>query len=147
MKVYQLSNEEKLLGFTHRVELTHADLTETVANTAQTIALIALGINQLVTRCATRLVTAFKNSADAAFNTTTLIVGDDGSTNRYLASQELNENGTEVLCKGGTGTIYAYEVANTVDAVFGSMAAKSLVDLDTGEVHIYLHVCDLDDLG
>lgn len=147
MKIYQLCEEERSAsGFTHRIKLTYADLTETGTNTAQTIALLTVPAGSLVTRVATRLVTAFENSADAAFNATTLIIGDGGSTNRFLTSQELNKNGTEVLVKAGTGTLYGYETADTIDAVFGSMSAKALNDLDTGEVWIFLQVQDLDNL-
>ena len=46
-----------------------------------------------------------------------------------------------MLYKAATNTApHAYTVANTVDAVFGSMAAKSLSDIDAGEVHVFLGV-------
>lgn len=147
MKAYELPNETKLNLFTHKIVLTHEDLTTATANTAQTIALLSVEAGDVVTHAASKLVTAFSDASDSAFNTTTLIVGDDGSTNRFLSSTELNENGTEVYYKAGTNTAgFAYTAANTVDAVIGSMAAKSLSDIDAGEVHIFLHVAKLSDL-
>jgi len=147
MNAYELPNETKLSLFTHKIVVTHADLTEAAANTAQTIALLSVEAGDVVTHAATKLVTPFENTADSAYNTTTLIVGDDGSTNRFMSSTELNVNGTEVYWKAGTNTAgFAYTAANTVDAVFGSMAAKSLSNLNAGEVHIFLHVAKLSDL-
>jgi hypothetical protein len=144
MLTLKLSAEEtRETQHTHKFILTHEDLTEATDNTAQTIALLTLAAGQAVNFCATKLVTPFENSADAAHNTTTLIVGDAGSTNRFLASQELNENGTEVLFQAGTGTQRAYATSTAVNAVFGSQTSKNLAALDTGEVHIFLSVYDL----
>lgn len=142
MKVYELPAETKAAtGYTHKAVITHSDLTEATANTAQTIELLDVAAGDVVHTAAVKLVTAFSDASDTAFNSTTLIVGDDGSTNRFVTSQELNVNGSEVLYKAATNTApHAYTAANTVDAVFGSMAAKSLSDIDAGEVHIFLGV-------
>ena len=147
-RVIPLSAQEAAAsGFTHLVWVHHEDLDLTTANTAQTLALIDVADGDVCLACAVRLRTAFKDSADAALNTTTLIVGDSGSTARFLASTELNENGTEVLAKAGTGTGYAYTSTTTIDAIFGSMAAKSLSSLDTGKVAIFLKIAKLDKLA
>ncbi len=142
MKTYELPAETKAAtGYTHKVIITHSDLTEAAANTAQTIELLDVAAGDVVHTAAVKLVTAFSDASDTAFNSTTLIVGDDGSTNRFVTSQELNVNGSEVLYKAATNTApHAYTAANTVDAIFGSMAAKSLSDIDAGEVHIFLGV-------
>jgi len=142
MKVYELPAETKAAtGYTHKAVITHSDLTEATANTAQTIELLDVAAGDVVHTAAVKVVTALSDASDTSFNSTTLIVGDDGSTNRFVTSQELNVNGSEVLYKAATNTApHAYTAANTVDAVFGSMAAKSLSDIDAGEVHIYLGV-------
>ena len=142
MKVYELPAETKAAtGYTHKVIITHEDLTTATANTAQTIELLSVAAGDVVNTAAVKVVTAFSDASDTAYNTTTLIVGDDGTTNRFVTSQELNVNGTEVLYKAATNTApHAYTAANTVDAVFGSMAAKSLSDIDAGEVHVFLGV-------
>ena len=142
MTAYELpANTQAATGYTHKIVLTHEDITEAAANTAQTIELLDVAAGDVVHTAAVKLVTAFSDASDTSFNSTTLIVGDDGSTNRYVTSQELNVNGSEVLYKAATNTApHAYTAANTVDAVIGSMAAKSLSDLDAGEVHIFLGV-------
>lgn len=149
MEITTLSSEERVLsGFTQRFNLTHADLTESTANTAQTIAILSVLEGFFVYRAAMRLKTAFKDASDAAFNTNTLIVGDDGNDDRYIASAELNENGSEVLAKEQASTCaYTYLADNTIDAIVGSMSAKSLSNIDTGEVDIFLGVVDLDAIG
>ena len=149
MTAYELpANTKAATGYTHKVVLTHTDLTTATANTAQTIELLSVAAGDVVTDAAVKVVTAFSDASDTAYNTTTLIVGDDGTTNRFVTSQELNVNAAaEVLYKAGTNTApHAYTAANTVDAVFGSMAAKSLSDIDAGEVHIYLGINRLTDL-
>ena len=143
MFVYPLSSQESRL-YTHKIVLTHADLTETATNTAQTIPVLSLAIGDVVSAAAYRLVTAFTDASDAAFNVTSITVGDGGAVARYIPSKELNSNGTEIInwaTSQATSTIpYAYLAADNVDVVFTSMAAKSLVDIDAGEVHIYLSV-------
>ena len=95
MKVYTLNADERAAtGFTHRVRITHEDLTETTANTAQTIAIYTVKARDYVQDAAFNLVEKFEDTADNALNTTTLIVGDDGDTARYIASAELNVNGS-----------------------------------------------------
>lgn len=135
-------------GWTHKLTLTHEDLTETNANTAQTIALLTLPANAAVMHAGFYLETPFADASDAALNTTTLIVGDAGSTARLIPSKELNVNGTEILAwvtANATDTLpYAYVDSTTVSAIFGSMAAKSLSDVDTGKIHIFLQVSELD---
>lgn len=140
MNVYPLQLEQSG-HFTHKIVLTSDDLTETTANTAQTIAILTVDAGDIVSDCAVILNDGFEDASDNALNSTTLIVGDDGSTNRYLTSTELNENGSEVDYKAGTQTAgYAYLAANTVDAIFGSMTDKSLSNVDVGEVTILLKV-------
>ncbi|HEV8383760.1 MAG TPA: hypothetical protein VGQ11_02730 [Candidatus Acidoferrales bacterium] len=129
-------------GFTHLVVLTHPDLTQATLAAAQTIALLNVKAGDSVWRCLVVLKTPFKNSADAAFNTTAAVIGDGGDTARFLASQELNENGTEVIygVNPAAKAPFVYTVDDTIDIVVSSMAAKALVDLDTGELHVYLGV-------
>jgi hypothetical protein len=150
MESYVLSQEEQAkTGFTHRIRVTHEDLTQATANTAQTIAIHTVAARDYISDAAFNLVTPFEDASDNAFNTTTLIVGDDGNDDRYIASAELNVNGSEILAAGGVNSTvkYAYVAANTIDAIFGSMAAKSLSDIDVGEVDIFLKVSRLPDLA
>jgi hypothetical protein len=141
MKFHPLSKEEKQGhdGATHRAVITSADLTETTADTAQNLTLFTTPASKCSVECKKAvLVTAFEDASDAAFNTNALIVGDSGDTDRLLASQELNENGSTVEKKIGTGTKHVYTAATAIQANVDAMTAKSLSNVDTGEVHIYL---------
>jgi len=133
------------VGFTHRITLTHEDLTQATANTAQTIPILSVPAGAYVRDCATYLETAFADASDTAFNTTAIIIGDDGDTDRLLASTELNVNGTEVIWQGtvAANVPYIFTAANTIDLIVGSMAAKSLSDIDTGKLVVYLNVAHL----
>jgi hypothetical protein len=142
------SINESPRGFNHRFVIDHTDLTEAADDTTQAITLITLPAGSVVKSAAMFLNTPFEDASDAAFDATTLIVGDSGDTDRYLASTELNENGTEILAKAAPGANipHAYAAATAVTATFGSMAAKALEDLDVGEVSIYLETSDLSSL-
>ena len=148
MKVYELPAETKAAtGFTHKAIVTHVDLTLTTADADQTIALLSVAAGDVVEKAAYKLVTPFSDASDAAFNDTNVSVGDGGSTARFIASTEVNVNGTEVLFAANANTTaYVYTAADTVDLLVESMTAKSLSDLDAGEIHVYLAVTKLPSL-
>ena len=141
------SINESPRGYNYRFVIDHTDLTESADNTAQNITLVTLPAYSVVTAAATYLKTPFQKTGTAAYNSNALIVGDSGDTDRIIASQQLNVNGTEVLAKAHASTIpFAYETATAVVANFASMASYDLAELDAGEVHIYLEVSQLDTL-
>lgn len=142
MQVFELPAETKAAtGFTHKAIVTHADLTESTADTDQTIALLSVAAGDVVEKAAIKLVTAFADASDSAFNDTKVQVGDDSDTDEYIAATQVNVNGTEVLFAANVNTVpYAYTAANTVDLLVESMTDKSLSDLDAGELHVYLAV-------
>ena len=148
MKTYELPAETKAAtGFTHKSVVTHTDLTESTADTDQTIALLSVVAGDVVQKAAFQLVTAFKDASDAAFNDTQVQVGDGNDTDEYIAATQVNENGTEVLFAANVNTVpFAYTAADTVDLLVESMTAKSLSNLDAGEIHIYLAVTKLTSL-
>jgi hypothetical protein len=145
MTAYELpANTKAATGFTHQVVVTHTDLTESTVDTDQTIALLSVVAGDVVEKAAFKLVTAFEDASDAAFNDTNVSVGDGGDTDRFIASTEVNENGTEVdFAANANTTAYAYTAADTVDLLVESMTAKSLSNIDAGEIHIYLAVTKL----
>lgn len=145
MNVIALGTHEwsRLGGATHKVIVTHADLTEATANTAQVLSPITVALGDMVKLVGVRLITDFQDASDAAFNTTAITSGDGGDAARFLASMELNTNGTEVDAKAGVDTLYAYTAADTVDITVNSMTGKSLVNIDQGEVHLYYRVVAL----
>lgn len=154
MQLFELPIETKASsGWTHKAILTHSDLTTTTANTAQTIDLLTLEAGDVVKNVAYKLVTAFEDASDTAFNVTTLAVGEDGDVDEFVDETEVNKNGTEVLYSAGFAYTdaactlpKAYTAASKVNATFMSMAAKSLSDIDAGEAHVYLSVVKLSDL-
>ena len=145
MKVYELPAETKAAsGFTHKVVVTHTDITESSADTDQTIAILSVAAGDVVEKAAYKLVTAFADASDAAFNDTKVQVGDGVDPDRYIAATQVNVNGTEVLYAANANTTaFAYTAADTVDLLVESMTAKSLSELDAGEIHIYLAVSKL----
>ena len=149
MKLYELPNETKLNGFSHKAIVTHADLTTTTANTAQSVTLLEVEPGDIVQAVAVKLVTAFEDTADTAFNVTTLAVGDD-DVDRFVDEHEVNKNGSEVLFAGeiadSTPAVYTAASTGPITATFMSMAAKNLAALNAGEAHIYLKIAKLSDL-
>ena len=148
MKVYELPAETKAAtGFTHKAIVTHSDITESAADTDQTIALLSVAAGDVVEKAAYKVVTAFSDASDAALNDTKVQVGDGADTDRFIAATQVNVNGTEVLYAANANTTsYAYTAADTVDLLVESVTAKSLSDLDAGEIHVYLAVTKLSDL-
>lgn len=129
-------------GFTHMAILTVDDLTMVTANTVQDITLGTVPKGWIINKSMLRLVTPFKDVSDAAYNTTTVIVGDAGSTNRYITSAQLNENGTEITIPQYNNTAYQLTADTPILAEFGSQSGKSISNLDVGEVHLYLQLID-----
>jgi hypothetical protein len=149
MKVFELPAETKAAtGFTHKAIVTHVDLTEATADTDQTIALLSVVAGDVVEKAAYKLVTAFSDASDAALNDTKVQVGDGGDTDRFLAAAQVNLNdASEVFYKANANTTaHAYTAADTVDLLVESMTAKSLSNIDAGEIHIYLAVTKLSSL-
>ncbi len=140
------SLHESPRGYNYRFVITHEDLTQSTDNTAQDITLITLPVNSVIKSAATYLKTPFKQSDDGSYNSNVLIVGDAGDTDRCIASQQLNENGTEIVAKAHNALPFAFTAATEIKANFAAMASYSLADLDTGEVHIFLEVAQLDSL-
>jgi len=141
------SLHESPRGYNYRFVITHSDLTQSTDNTAQDITLVTLPAYSVVKSAATYLKTPFKQASDASYNSNTVIVGDAADDNRYIASQQINENGSEVLAQAQASTTpFANTAATAVVAKFASMASYSLADLDTGEIHIFLEVAQLDSL-
>jgi len=134
----QLGLEEMAAtGATHKVVVTHSDLTETTVSTAQTLTPITVAnLTSWETKFALLRV-PFANTADTGFNSVAVTMGDGGSTNRFLTSTELCENGTEVAVKVGTGTTLQYTTDDTVDLVFTPATGYALSALNKGEVWFY----------
>jgi hypothetical protein len=119
--------------------ITHEDLTETTNDTNQAITLfnadaVVAGLN--IQRVTMQLLTAFEDQSDTAFNDVTVEVGDT-DTDRFLAAQQINVNGTEILfAQKDNAYMYTATVAGGIKATFNPMSGKALADLDAGELAI-----------
>ena len=121
--------------------ITHVDLTETIANTDQTLTVFALLEGQVVTRVAYQLIVPFEDVSDAALNDTDFAIGDTSGVATLLSAQQVNLNGTEIkTAHNNTGK--SFPAANTLEVTFGSMAAKSLVNIDKGELLLFVWFVD-----
>jgi hypothetical protein len=121
-----LGNRAKAeLGATHEVTITHADLTETTTNTAETLASFAVVAKQGVKLVAMHLVTPFDTISTNYTTSTLLTVGDGTDADLYLTSTELNTDGTEVYLKFGRLPISTYTsgtfVTNVADATANAL--------------------------
>lgn len=76
---------------------------ETNVNTALTFTNFSVKAGQAVQVIAAQLRTPFGDAATNAHNSTTLEVGDGTDADLYLASMQLNTNGTEVYFQAGNG--------------------------------------------
>lgn len=121
--------------------ITHADLTETIANTDQTLTVKAIPEGQVVSKVAYQLIVPFEDESDVALNDTDFAVGDTSGVGTLLAAQQVNLNGTEIkTAHDNTGK--SFPAANTLEVTFGSMAAKSLVNIDKGELLLFVWFTD-----
>ena len=137
------TNDQVALGATHYIRVTHADLTETAADTDQTLTL-AVADGEAFRVVAMRLVEPFEDASDAALNDTKFSFGDGGSATRFLAATQVNVNGTEIdYAPGVLGVPYPYNTADTADLLVESMTGKSLSDIDTGIALFYVQLVDL----
>jgi len=138
MTVEQLGIEEMAAtGATHKVVVTHADLTEAAVSTAQTLAPIVVAALTSWQTLFGLVRVPFENTADADLVSVAATMGDGGDVARFLASQEMCVNGTEVCMKVGTGTTLQYIAADTVDIVFTPTSGKALSSLNKGEAWFY----------
>ncbi len=85
--------------------LLHSDLdNDSVSGTpTQTLNLFDVADGDVVTFRGMRVVTAFADASDNAFNSTLLEVGDGNNVGAFLNQKEINVNGTEVLFAAGRG--------------------------------------------
>lgn len=148
VQVNNLNNNEAAgRGFNRVFELTFDDLTETGVNTDQVLTLCALKPGDIVgPKIAFKLVTPFSDASDAAFNSTSAKLGDSDTADRFMLATQLNLNGTEIDFKAGTVDMRAYTAANALKLTVSAMAAKALHDLDAGELHVFVEICNVNDM-
>lgn len=142
MQINPLSLEaQAAYGGNFEVLITHEDLTDAVASEAQTLTVPIAA--KMSVRCVRSILdVAFENSSSAGFDDLTVVVGDGGSTSRFLTSTQVNKNGTEVLLKSGVDIEYPYTVDDTVDITFTPKTGATLLSLDAGRMRLILNIQD-----
>lgn len=142
MKFRPLSTNERAEtpGFTHIGIITADDLTQATANTLQTLTLATIAAGDQIQRVKWYLRVPFQNTADAAFNSDTISVGDTAAVTTHLSAAEANLNGTEIIWRTGNTTV-GYTAADVLTVTINSMAAKSLVDINRGELILLISLC------
>jgi hypothetical protein len=132
-------------GFTHIGIVTADDLTQVTAATKQSIILTALKKYDVILRVLGVPFVPFQNTADAAFNSDTVSIGDGSGDAALAAAVEANANGTFGRTLGNTAKLYT--VADNLLCVVNSMAAKSLLNLNRGEYHIFFSLNRSDEIS
>jgi hypothetical protein len=133
-------------GFTHVAVITADDLSQAVVATAQTILINALLAYDVIVKVGWYLKIPFKDVSDPAFNTTTMSVGDNAAVTTHIPATELNENGTEILSHY-SNTAVRYTAADKIAVTFNSMAAKALLNIDVGELHVFFTLLRMSNLA
>lgn len=131
-----------LTGATHVYEVTHEDFTETSTNTAETVVLMNVEAKMGVEVIAVEMTEDFLESGNTNHNSSAITVGDGGDVDRFLASMELNQNGSEVDLKYGTGTSLAYTTSDTVDLVLTPSTNDAPSELTQGKIKVWLKIFD-----
>lgn len=136
MEVRPLTTNERAEtpGYTHVAKITADDLTQTANATAQAITIAVLAIGDVIGRVQDWLKTNFQNTADAAFNTTTRSIGDNGSATRWGAAVEGNQNGTVVLSQFSNTAVGPYTSADALKVTISAMTGKNLNSINRGEL-------------
>lgn len=142
--------ESAACGFTHKINITYADLVAETSGAAfsifpklteQSAPLIPVGGR--VSNVAVRVVTLF---VAASMTDLSITIGDDGSANRFLTTVEVGGTTSPITAGVWYETYaavpYIYTVANTIDLVATATGA-ALSALTAGEMNVYLAYADM----
>lgn len=80
--------------------------------------------------------------SDASITSCTLVLGDGGSSNRYLTSAQVELAQTPITYSVGTGTRFVLTSADNLKALFTGTAAHDLNTCTAGSVRMYFKVED-----
>jgi hypothetical protein len=154
--IIPLPAEQRRDGWTHILRLTYAEIAQLTSGTLQAVlpantlgsATQTLPAGTMIRRAVARVVTAVAASA-GTLTTLTFILGDDGSTNRYVASMDAMTAAWGTVVYHG---IYNYAAANTVDIIFtlntnSTAVISTVATLSAGQIDIYLEIVDASKLS
>lgn len=130
-------------GGNFQVTIGYADFAAAVNNTALAVsAFTPLANLQGLELDHVELVIPFQDTSDTANNSTAVTVGDSGSAARYLASTELNANGSFVNLAYGTGTKFVPTTSTPVLFTFTPASGKNLANLKAGKLIAFFKLRD-----
>lgn len=155
-KIIPLPAETRaLLGYDFIYRLGYADIAQLTSGTLQAIipgntlasAAITLPAGSVVEKIVPRVVTAVAASA-GTLTTLTYVLGDDGSSNRFVASV------TAMTAAWGTAytSKFVYTAANTIDIIFtlntnSTAVISSVATLSAGQIDFYVKLADCSTLA
>jgi hypothetical protein len=145
MKFSPRTDNEAVDGFNYRLDFDYHDIPAGISNNTSKVwaagYLPAVAISDIVVKTELHLTIPFEDQSDAAFNTSTLSLGDATTATRFINASEANVNGTEVLnVIPGANQNVIYTAAGQLQLTLNSMAAKSLSDLDKGAGYILMAI-------
>jgi len=132
-------------GATHKVTITHDDLTNASASQTLNLAVTAAEMNA---RCLYSILKVpFEDLSDTDLISVTFTIDDTASgAAGLMASAQVCRFGTEVGVKTGVAApaswTTGYTAADTITATVACTAGKQLVDLNKGELWVYLQIGD-----
>jgi hypothetical protein len=146
--------ESNVAGFTHILRLTYQDIAQLTSGTAQALvasnalgaATATLPAGTHVSKILPRVVTAVAASA-GTLTTLTYVLGDGGSTNRYVTSVSAMSAAWGVAYTSK----FAYTAADTIDIIFtlntnSTAVISTVATLSAGQIDFYLQLHDASDL-
>jgi hypothetical protein len=145
-----LAAESNVAGFTHILRLTYKDVLQLTSATLQAVvpnnalasATAVLPAGMHVSKVVPYVAVAFTASA-GTLTTLTFILGDDGSTNRYVAAMDAMTKAWGIAYTGK----FVYVAANTIDIIFtlntnSTAVISSVATLSAGQIDFYLQLQD-----
>lgn len=147
--------ESNVAGYTHILRLTYQDIAALTSGTAQAVVPInalaaatgTLPAGMHVSKVLPRVVTAVAASA-GTLTTLTYVLGDGGSTNRFVASADATAAAWGVAYTSK----FVYTAADTIDIIFtlntnSTAVISSVATLSAGQIDFYLQLQDASGLA
>jgi hypothetical protein len=141
MTFQELAGPEKVNLFTHRIVGTANDLSQATVTTAQAFN-FAIPLGATINQVELRLIIPFQNTADAAFISDTVSVGDTSLATKWVSAVECNLNGAYITTPQFSATLGGPYAANqNIVVTFNApTAGKALANINRGELHIYVQI-------
>lgn len=126
---------------THVVTIRAQDLTNSVNGATQLISAVTIAATSVVELIDFKLITPFQDNQLLLVNTNLFMqVGNNSTSNRYLAAMSVNaSNGPVYYGVGATNKVF-YSAADAVVVSFAAGPTNKLNQFDAGEVKLFFKV-------